>query len=424
MDRVNLNQGAESTLAFLLALQEMRLLEHALGAFQRPVITGCPSRMPLPNPSRKKRPHRSGAEKTPHTAAVDGRLASMIPRLFNCCLLHPEDMPPSQDDVRVAGVFNPGAAATNAGVVLLVRVAECVRETRPGFVGLPRWDVGTGRIVIDWMREEALTFVDARVVKIKSTGLLRLTFTSHLRVVRSRDGRSVDSLEPGFFLPADPTETFGVEDPRITPLDGRFYLTYVAVSEHGAATALASTHDFRTFERHGIILAPENKDVVLFPEKIGEAIRRAAPARHGARVLPAGNVAGHVARSHPLGRAPAVPRRLGRMGCGPRRRAVPHRSAPRAAGWKSTTATTGAKAMPGIGAYSAGALLLDLENPGRVIGRHAKILVPQTGYERMGFVPDVVFPTGIVDCGDTVLVYYGAADSSTAVVEWRLSDLL
>ena len=51
-------------------------------------------------------------------------------------------------------------------------------------------------------------------------------------------------------------------------LDGRYYITYVAVSRHGPATALASTTDFKTFERHGIIFCPENKDVVLLPERV------------------------------------------------------------------------------------------------------------------------------------------------------------
>ncbi|HYV32443.1 MAG TPA: hypothetical protein VEO53_15235, partial [Candidatus Binatia bacterium] len=48
----------------------------------------------------------------------------------------------------------------------------------------------------------------------------------------------------------------------------------------------------------------------------------------------------------------------------------------------------------------------------------------ETDYEREGFVPNVVFPTGILAQGETVLVYYGAADSTTAVVELRLRDLL
>ena len=124
-------------------------------------------------------------------------------------------------------------------------------------------------LTIDWVPDAELEPVDPRVVRRKADGLVRLTFTSHLRVVRCGDGRAVQEVTGVTFRPQEEVEEFGVEDPRITPLDGRFYFTYVAVSRHGPATALACTTDFRTFERHGVIFCPENKDVVLFPERIG-----------------------------------------------------------------------------------------------------------------------------------------------------------
>src|SRR5437763_16746021 len=70
------------------------------------------------------------------------------PRLFNCCLLRPSDFEPSQADLEVIGAFNPGAVKTEQGVVLLVRVAEQVREKRERQMGLPRWDPETNRVVI------------------------------------------------------------------------------------------------------------------------------------------------------------------------------------------------------------------------------------------------------------------------------------
>src|SRR5439155_3619406 len=113
-----------------------------------------------------------------------------------------------------------------------------------------------------------MTPVDVRVVKRKRDNLVRLNFISHLRVARSKDGHSIDSADGAIFGPANQYEEFGVEDPRITRIGDTFYITYVAVSRHGVATALASTRDFKSFQRHGIIFSPENKDVVLFPEKI------------------------------------------------------------------------------------------------------------------------------------------------------------
>ncbi|NBU75522.1 MAG: hypothetical protein EBS30_09910, partial [Planctomycetes bacterium] len=95
----------------------------------------------------------------------------MRPRLFSSCLLSPGQLAPSQQDMRVVGAFNPGAVATEQGVVLLIRVAEAPWQNRPGFVGLPRWDLETGKIVIDWLAEQELIVEDARVVKVRETGL-------------------------------------------------------------------------------------------------------------------------------------------------------------------------------------------------------------------------------------------------------------
>lgn len=190
-----------------------------------------------------------------------------VPRLSTRLLLRPEDVPASRDDFEVVGAFNPGAVRAGDEVVLLVRVAERPREKRHGFTALPRWDAVEG-LTIDWTPDAELDVVDPRVVRRKADGLVRLTFISHLRVIRCGDGRAVREVTGATFRPQSELEEFGVEDPRVTPLDGRFYFTYVAVSRHGPATALASTTDFVTFERHGVIFCPENKDVVLFPEKV------------------------------------------------------------------------------------------------------------------------------------------------------------
>jgi predicted GH43/DUF377 family glycosyl hydrolase len=347
----------------------------------------------------------------------------MIPRLFSRCLLCPEDLSPSQADLKVVSVFNPGAVATPKGVVLLVRVAESVGETRPGYFGLPRWDVEAGHVVTDWLPEEELTFLDARVVKIKRTGLLRLTFTSHLRIVHSPDGRSVEAVAPQIWRPSERTEEYGIEDPRITPLEGRYYITYVAVSRHGVATALASTQDFQTFERHGILFCPENKDVVLFPERIDGryfALHRPTTAHEFSRPemwLASSPDLLHWGHHLPfLGATSAWD--IGRVGAG----TPPIRTSE---GWLAIYhGNDKREGDKGVGTYSGGLLLLDLEHPQRILHARSQILVPEQDYEYQGFIPNVVFPTGIVEQGETVLIYYGAADTSTGVAEFRLSDLL
>ena len=346
-----------------------------------------------------------------------------VRRLATHLLLRPEDVPPSRDDFEVVSVFNPGAVRAGDEVVLLVRVAERPRERRPGFTGLPRWDTAGG-LTIDWVPDAELEAVDPRVVRRKSDGLVRLTFTSHLRVVRCGDGRAVREITGVTFCPQGEVEEFGVEDPRITPLGGRFYFTYVAVSRHGPASALASTSDFRTFERHGVIFCPENKDVVLFPEKIGgtfAALHRPVcgtpftrPEMWAARSPDLIHWGGHV----PLTLS-ASEWQSGRVGAGP----SPVRVAD---GWLAIYHGNRHPTRPGeVGAYYGGALLLDADDPTRVLRRTPEpFFHPEADFEVAGFVPNVVFPTGLVRDGDSLLIYYGAADERTAVAEFSLDELL
>ncbi|MEX0611606.1 MAG: glycoside hydrolase family 130 protein [Pirellulales bacterium] len=332
-------------------------------------------------------------------------------------------MPASRDDWEVIGTFNPGAVRHGDDVVLLVRVAERPRERRPGWTPLPRWSTGEGP-VIDWTKDDELEFLDPRVVRRKVDGLVRLTFVSHLRVVLSRDGKSIDRVGEPAIVPQTADEEFGVEDPRITPLDGRFYVTYVAVSRHGPATALASTTDFKNFERHGIIFCPENKDVVLFPQRVAEqyvALHR--PVGGTPFTLPQMWIARspdlvHWGQHHYLygGQREFE---TGRVGAGTPPLLVNE-------GWLEIYHGNLRPAAKGqVGAYFGAIMLLAKEEPSCVLGTgNEPILTPDVEFEREGFVANVVFPTGVVENGDRLLVYYGASDKYSAVVEMSLSGLL
>jgi predicted GH43/DUF377 family glycosyl hydrolase len=344
-------------------------------------------------------------------------------RLSTRLLLRPEDVSPSRPDFEVVGVFNPGVVRMNGEVVLLVRIAERPCERRPGFIGLPRW-TQTGEATVDWTSESDLEPLDARVVKRTADGLVRLTFTSHLRVVRCGDGRSVREIGEPLFLPQGENEEYGVEDPRITEIDGRFYVTYVAVSRHGPATALASTTDFRTFERHGIIFCPENKDVVLFPEKIDGSF---AAMHRPVCGTPFTRPEIWIARSPDLihwgAHAPislsGEEWQSGRVGGG----CPPLRVRD---GWLAVYhGNRRPMSLGDVGSYFGGAILLDAADPTRVLKRTSQpFLVPEADFETDGFVPNVVFPTGIIREGDSLLVYYGAADACTAVADISQRELL
>jgi predicted GH43/DUF377 family glycosyl hydrolase len=346
-----------------------------------------------------------------------------VSRILSRCLIVPEQVPPSRDDFEVVGAFNPGAVAVDGQVFLLVRVAERPRERRAGFLGSPRWAPDAG-LVVDWLPEEEWESVDARVVRRKRDGTVRLTSVSHVRVVTCGSGRALETVGEHVFLPHGELEEYGIEDARITALDGRFYFTYVAVSRHGPATALASTGDFRSFERHGVVFCPENKDVVLFPERIGGtyfALHRPVcgtpftrPEIWVARSLDLMHWGRHV----PLSLS-AASWQSGRVGAG----APPIRVDQ---GWLELYHGNRQPARPGeVGAYYGGVCLLDTADPARLLGQSVEpVLVPEEDFEIRGFVPSVVFPTGVVEDGGSILVYYGAADCATAVAEFSQRELL
>lgn len=332
-------------------------------------------------------------------------------------------IPPSRPELEVAGVFNPAVIRHGGEVLLLLRVAEAARPASDREVTAPVYSASTGRLEVKrWRRDaEGVETSDPRTVTVD--GRTWLTSVSHLRVARSTDGIRFD-VEPAPALsPGTAYESFGIEDPRITLLDGTYWINYTAVSQHGISTALASTTDFRTFQRHGIIFPPPNRDVTIFPERIGghyTALHRPMPEGIGQPAI-------WIASSsdlHSWG---------------------DHRIVASARGGRWDDAKVGGGAVPfrvragdddawlaiyhGVTSspltYSLGALLLDARDPARVIARSREpILSPEAPYEREGFFGGVVFTCGVLVESDLVRIYYGAADGVTAVADLSLDEIL
>lgn len=338
-------------------------------------------------------------------------------------IVTPAMVPPSRPDLEVVGVFNPAAIRHEGEVILLLRVAEAPRGIGPDEIAAPVYDHASGRLdIVRWPRTApGVDTTDARM--IVADGRTWLTSISHLRVARSSDGIHF-RLEPTPALSAATAyEAFGVEDARITLLDGSYWINYTAVSSHGIATALASTRDFVSFERHGIIFPPNNRDVTIFPERIGSrcvALHRPMPSGIGDTAI--WFAASPDLRAWGDHRLVAAPRpgswedvKIG-GGAVPFRVHVGGRDA-----WLAVY--HGVSGSPHV--YSLGALLLDGEDPSRVIGRSREpILSPAAPYERGGFFGGVVFTCGLVVDGDRVRVYYGAADGVTAVADLSLAGIV
>ena len=245
-------------------------------------------------------------------------------------------------------------------------------------------------------------------------------------LARSTDGYHFDVHDEPVMEPCCGGEPFqryerkGVEDPRITLLEGVYYIIYTAASEFGPRLALAKTEDFQSFERIALISEPDNKDGVLFPRKIGGRYARLDRPLTGEM----GNI--WISYSDDLidwGSSEAVmPVRpeswdSWRVGAS----APPMETT---YGWLEIY--HGVKRSASGMIYRLGAAILDLDNPAKVLCRSAiPILAPREYYERVGDVPNVVFSAGaIMDDDEHIRLYYGAADTCICIGTMRLEELM
>ena len=339
-------------------------------------------------------------------------------------MLSPEDVPPSRDDLEVIGCFNPGAVEVDGSVHLLIRVAERPREKREGMVGLPFMRPGQG-IAFDWVPQEDVRWLDPRIVETRADGRIRLTSLSHLRLATSRDGVHIDTISGRPTLsPMDELETYGVEDARITPLGDEFLITYVGVSPHGIVTKLLATKDFKEFRKIGTVFTTENKDVVLFPDRVnGRYCAFHRPLSQARLGLPEIWLASSKDLRYWGDHRPVLPTGKGwaslkiGAGCPPLRTKR---------GWLEIFhGVQRRSSSDNVGKYCGGAALFDLDDPAKLLGiSPLPFLVPEEDFEREGLLPDIVFPSGAVLREDRLLIYYGAADCRTAVAEFSLKEML
>jgi predicted GH43/DUF377 family glycosyl hydrolase len=332
-------------------------------------------------------------------------------------IIGPKDVKPSSKDFEVIGVFNAGVARFEDEVVLLLRVAERPINTHPDMVLAGVYDVARGEIILKEFSksDQDNDFTDPRlIVRPDQT---YLTSISHLRLARSAKGINFDVDDTPALGPANDIETFGIEDPRISPIDGTYYITYVAVCPLGVTTCMASTKDFKSFERHGIIFYPENKDVVLFPERVNGKYfalhRPVSPLFKRQDIWIAESPDLMCWGNHRCLMAPDE-NRWDRIKVGAS--AVPFRVDK---GWLEI--------YHGVGKdnrYCLGAVLLDADRPSKIIARGEKpILEPQADYEKSGFFGNVIFTCGLLYEEDKLKIYYGAADTTICYAEMSLQDV-
>jgi predicted GH43/DUF377 family glycosyl hydrolase/glycosyltransferase involved in cell wall biosynthesis len=378
-------------------------------------------------------------------------------------ILTAADVIPSLPGLEVVSVFNAAAAQVGDEVVLLLRVGERPRlgsnpppdaltldltGQEPKLQPLASGYTGEDLVSVAFLNTESqparvvevflprnlpgLDLSDPRSIRYQSAngGFSAaaddfsdfLTQMSHLRVARSRDGVHFDVADTPSITPENRFEEYGCEDPRATLIDGVWHITYVSVSRIGITTSRITTTDFRSFDRHGIMFLPDHKDVVLFPGRPGgryAALTRPMPQSFG-RVLGIwiaySDDLVHWGDHHPV----ALPRSGMWDGLRTGASAVPFRVAE---GWLEIYHGVDRDTR-----YAMGGLLLDADDPGRVIARSPEpILAPTEPYERLGLFNDTVFSCGHValdPAGETIRLYYGAADSCMAAADLRVRDIL
>lgn len=251
---------------------------------------------------------------------------------------------------------------------------------------------------------------------------------SHLCAARSANGIDDWRIDETPTLVPDaeafPEELWGIEDPRITFVEelGKYAVAYTAFSKGGPGVALCLTEDFRSFERFGLVMQPDDKDAALFPRRI-----------HGEFALihrPMTDLGAHVWVSFSPdlrnwgGHRLVLPARKGawwdanKVGLSPPLIETP-------GGWLMLY--HGVRHTASGSLYRLGAALLALDSPETVIARGDEwIFGPEADYECRGDVPNVVFPCGytIGDDGDTIHLYYGAADTCIALATGSVRAIL
>jgi predicted GH43/DUF377 family glycosyl hydrolase len=251
---------------------------------------------------------------------------------------------------------------------------------------------------------------------------------SHLCAARSAngiDGWRIDAKPTLMASPKEfPEEIWGIEDPRITyvPELGQYAVAYTSFARGGPGVSLALTYDFRSFNRLGVIMPPEDKDAALLPRRINGywALIHRPVTPTGAHMWISYSPDLQHWGSH---KVILEARRGGWWDANKIGLCSPPIETPK--GW--LIIYHGVRQTASGSIYRLGLALFDLEHPEICLQRgDSWIFGPDAPYERVGDVRDVVFPCGQTTGadGDTINLYYGAADSCVALATGSIRCLL
>lgn len=380
-------------------------------------------------------------------------------------LLAPSDIKPTSNAFEILGVLNPAVIRLPDGNILMyVRVLERLikREDEKYFYSPRMVGKDEFKIKIDKFPKDKVDDNSDMDMLFKD-GTKRLTFISHLRrVLLDKSGFKILNIEkePAFFGTTEDGE-LGVEDPRITKIGNLFVMTYVSLSrDQNISTACAISTDGYIWDRQGIIFGEQDKDVVIFPEKIN--------GRYVAFDRPEGNFQfsqphiwiGYSSDMKSWGDLKPIGNVYEEEGFCPRNGAGPPPIKTKN-GWlllyhavtefKETEqekeilrklkkivklkdniitqiSSLEEEMIKKVSVYSVGAAMFDLNNPEKLIAKSKEfVIIPQNKWEMASFeYKRVVFPTSAIfdEKGKDLLIYAGAGDIYTTVKKISLASIL
>ena len=332
-------------------------------------------------------------------------------------LLSPKDLQPSNQNMIIECLLNPGVFEFDGKTWLLIRVAERTVQ-KDGILSVPIYNEKGQVEIIDFDKNDPkLNDEDSRVINYDSVDYL--TTISHLRLVYSDDGTNFkESPEYPSLFGEGEYESYGIEDCRVAKIEDTYYLTYTMVSANGVGVGLRTTKDWKHFNKKGMILSPHNKDCAIFEERINGKFyalhRPSSPELGGNYIWLAESLDGVYWGNHKC----VAKTREGkfdskRLGAG----AAPIKTEK---GWLAIY-----HGATEENRYCLGAILLDLNNPSIVLARSEEPLMePIAAYEQTGFFGNVVFTNGHIVKGDTITMYYGASDEFVCSAQFSIKEIL
>ena len=268
-------------------------------------------------------------------------------------------------------------------------------------------------------------------IKIGDRYLLMLRVQLRSRETVLYIAESSDGVQ--FSISAEPVKLHGIEsvnerifhvyDPRITKIDSTYYVMFAMDTESGCKLGLAESSDMKEFIFKGIVSEEENRNGVLFPELInGRYMRLDRPNKTDVADVKSGSAIWLSESEDLLNWKPVGEVAKGNLhywdeliGAGP----PPVKTDK---GWLLVYHDIALHYQP---IYQVGVMLLDLNDPTKVIARGKyNILEPQQMDEMVGQVPNVVFPSGMIVQDQRVMIYYGAADTCVCMAETTIEELI